>query len=157
MASNPGKSIAAIAGACAIAAPLVVTYEGWRTKSYADPLGIVTACAGVTGVGIEAGKTYSEDACIEKTSIALIRHAAEINPCLPDTLTPETRAAFVSFAYNIGSSRFCASTASRKARGGDLRGACAEMSRWTLAGGKELPGLVRRRVAERALCEKGLA
>jgi hypothetical protein len=34
-----------------------------------------------------------------------------------------------------------------------MDGACAELSRWTYAGGKQLPGLVRRRAAERQLCE----
>jgi lysozyme len=35
-------------------------------------------------------------------------------------------------------------------------GACNELPRWTLAGGKELPGLVKRRAAERDLCLQGL-
>jgi GH24 family phage-related lysozyme (muramidase) len=44
----------------------------------------------------------------------------------------------------------------RKANAGDMPGACAELSRWTRAGGNELPGLVKRRAAERELCERGL-
>ncbi|HHG5564729.1 TPA: glycoside hydrolase family protein [Pseudomonas aeruginosa] len=44
----------------------------------------------------------------------------------------------------------------RKLNAGDVRGACAELSRWVYAGGKKLGGLVRRRAAERELCEIGL-
>ncbi|WP_405045477.1 glycoside hydrolase family protein [Pseudomonas aeruginosa] len=48
------------------------------------------------------------------------------------------------------------STLLRKLNAGDVRGACAELSRWVYAGGKKLGGLVRRRAAERELCEIGL-
>ncbi|WP_417283029.1 glycoside hydrolase family protein [Comamonas sp.] len=45
----------------------------------------------------------------------------------------------------------------RKANAGDIDGACAELIRWTYAGGKQLPGLVKPRAAERQLCERELA
>ena len=51
----------------------------------------------------------------------------------------------MSFAFNIGEKKFCQSTLVKKANRGDMVGACAELSRWTQAGGKELPGLVARR------------
>jgi lysozyme len=55
---------------------------------------------------------------------------------------------------NVGSDAACKSTLMRKLNMGDLAGACSELSRWTMAGGKVYPGLVRRRAAERALCEQ---
>ncbi|MBE5527621.1 glycoside hydrolase family 24, partial [Laribacter hongkongensis] len=61
--------------------------------------------------------------------------------------------AFVSLAYNIGSGAFCSSTLVRKLNAGDYAGACAEIDRWIYAGGKRLPGLVKRRAEERARCE----
>ena len=45
----------------------------------------------------------------------------------------------------------------RKANAGNIEGACAELSRWTYASGKQLPGLVKCRSAPRQLCEAGLA
>ena len=66
-------------------------------------------------------------------------------------------AAFLSFAFNVGNGAFCGSTLTRKANAGDMPGACAELSRWTYAGGKQMPGLVIRRAAERQLCERGLS
>ncbi|WP_370551208.1 lysozyme [Comamonas sp. CMM02] len=64
-----------------------------------------------------------------------------------------------SFGFNVGEGEgaFCKSTLVRKANAGDVQGACAELSRWTYADGKQLPGLVQRRAAERQMCEGGLA
>ena len=65
-------------------------------------------------------------------------------------------AAFTSFTYNVGVSNFESSTLRRRLNAGDFQGACDELLRWryaTKAGVKvELPGLVRRREAERELC-----
>ena len=72
-------------------------------------------------------------------------------------MTDGQKAAFLSFAFNVGAQKFCGSTLVKKANQGDMPGACAELSRWTYAGGRELPGLVKRRAAERALCERGLS
>jgi lysozyme len=102
------------------------------------------------------GKAYTDEQCAADLAQDAVRHGMDIAPCLPAELPVETRAAFISFAFNIGAAKFCGSTASRKARAGDLAGACAELSRWVYAGGKQLPGLVRRRAAERRLCEQGL-
>ncbi|ECF7068455.1 lysozyme [Salmonella enterica subsp. enterica] len=59
--------------------------------------------------------------------------------------------ALVSFVFNIGSGRFRSSTLLRKLNGGDFTGAADELLRWDHAGGQRLPGLERRRTAERAL------
>lgn len=70
---------------------------------------------------------------------------------------PETRrAALASFVYNVGEGQFSRSTLLRKLNAGDAREACAELSRWVYAGGRVLTGLVKRRAAERELCEVGL-
>jgi lysozyme len=83
----------------------------------------------------------------------LAKHAEALN-CVKTPMTDGQKAAFVSFAYNVGVQGFCGSTLVRKANAGDMTGACAELSRWVMAGGKKLPGLVNRRAAERELCEK---
>ena len=86
----------------------------------------------------------------------LAKHADALS-CVRAPLTDGQRAAFLSFAFNVGDDAFCRSTLVRKANAGDFDGACAELSRWIYAGGKQLPGLVKRRAAERQLCERGLA
>ncbi len=151
------KLIAAIGAAAAAAVvPLVATYEGTVHSTYRDPIGIVTACTGHTGPELRMGQTFTREQCEAMLYQDLAQHADALG-CIRQPLTDGQRAAFLSFAFNVGEGAFCGSTLVRKANAGDMQGACAELSRWTYAGGKQLPGLVRRRAAERQLCEGGLA
>lgn len=150
-------SVAAILAATAVAVPTIAEFEGFVPVGYSDPIGKTTSCLGHTGPDAVLGRRYSDQECAAQLTADAVKHGLDIAPCLPAELPVETRAAFISFGFNVGAAKFCGSTLSRKARAGDLRGACAELSRWTRAGGKELPGLVKRRKAERQLCEEGLA
>lgn len=143
------------AGAVALAVPLVMLLEGTVMHSYKDPIGIVTACVGHTGPELRMGQRYTREQCETMLYADLEKHAAALD-CIRAPLTDGQKAAFLSFAFNVGNRAFCGSTLVRKANAGDMPGACAELSRWTIAGGRELQGLVNRRAAERQLCEKGL-
>ena len=148
--------IAAIgAGAAALVVPLVMQYEGTIPKTYRDPVGILTACTGHTGPELRMGQTFTRQQCEEMLFSDLEKHAAALD-CVKRPLTDGQKAAFLSFAFNVGNGAFCKSTLVRKANAGDMLGACAELSRWVYAGGKQLPGLVKRRAAEREMCEQGL-
>ena len=57
----------------------------------------------------------------------------------------------VSFFFNLGLGALGDSTLLRKLNAGDYQGAADEFPRWVKAGGQTLPGLVKRRDAERAL------
>ena len=60
--------------------------------------------------------------------------------------------AIVSFVYNVGCGAFSTSHLLELLNAGYMRrGAGAEMLKWDHAGGRELPGLLNRRKAERAL------
>jgi lysozyme len=59
--------------------------------------------------------------------------------------------ALVCLAYNIGAGNLQRSTIRMKANRGDWEGAEEAFMAWTKGGGKVLPGLVKRRVAEKAL------
>lgn len=63
-------------------------------------------------------------------------------------LTDNQFAALVSFSFNLGLGRLGGSTLLRLLNAGDYDGAADEIPRWTSGG---MPGLVRRRAAERAL------
>ena len=143
------------AGAVAMVVPVVMLWEGTVLRSYKDPIGIVTACVGHTGPELRMGQTFTRDQCEALLYADLLKHVDALD-CIRTPLAEHQRAAFLSFAFNVGNKAFCNSTLVRKANAGDILGACAELSRWTLAGGRELPGLVKRRAAERQLCEKGL-
>lgn len=59
--------------------------------------------------------------------------------------------ALVSISFNFGLGNLQRSTIRMKANRGDWEGAAEAFMVWTKGGGKELPGLVRRRKAERSL------
>ena len=59
--------------------------------------------------------------------------------------------AVVSFAYNAGLGNYQRSTIRMKVNRGDWEGAAEAFMSWTKAGGKEVSGLVKRRVAEKKL------
>lgn len=131
-------------------------YEGMVLKGYLDPIGIVSACAGHTKYAV-LGKEYTPEECAEILQDDLVEHAEGVLACTPGIVDkPPILGAAVSFAFNVGTGAYCRSTMARKLNAGDLAGGCAELSRWTKAGGKELKGLVKRRAAERALCESEL-
>ncbi|MPT05742.1 MULTISPECIES: lysozyme [Delftia] len=155
--SNKAKLIAAIgAAAAALVVPVVKFYEGEVRATYKDPVGIVTACVGHTGPELQMGQVFTREQCEDMLYSDLLKHAAALE-CVKTPMTDGQKAAFLSFAFNVGNRAFCGSTLARKANAGDMTGACAELSRWTYAGGKQLPGLVNRRAAERQLCERGLS
>lgn len=145
----------AVVGVAGAATLLVSTpkFEGMVLRGYKDPIGIVTACAGHTATAV-LGRAYTIEECRTLLEEDLAQHAEGVVKCVPkEKLTQGQLVAFTSFAYNVGVQKFCTSTMAAKARVGDLRGSCAELSRWVMAGGQELPGLVKRRATERAMCE----
>jgi len=151
------RMAAAVLAAAALAAPMVALHEGYVPRVYADPAPgrFPTVCHGHR-IDAPLGRRFTEQACMEMLAQDLARHGSQIAGCLPADLPERTRAAFISFAFNVGTGAFCASTLARMAKTGDLAGACAQLSRWVHAGGRVLPGLVKRRAAERAFCESGI-
>ncbi len=71
----------------------------------------------------------------------------------PGGLTQGRFDALVSFSFNVGLGNLQRSTIRMKHNRGDFEGAAEAFMAWTKAGGKELPGLVKRRKHERALYE----
>ena len=59
--------------------------------------------------------------------------------------------ALCSFTFNLGGGALSSSTLLRKLNERDYAGAAEEFPRWCHAGGREVPGLVRRRLAEQSL------
>lgn len=141
------------AGAAALLLSALPVLEGTVFVPAPDPIGILTECNGHTGSDVIAGHRNTPAECRAKLEADVYKHAADVMGCIKVPLTQGQTAAFVSFAFNVGGEKFCASTLTRKANAGDFAGACAELSRWTMAGGRELPGLVKRRALERAWCE----
>jgi lysozyme len=64
--------------------------------------------------------------------------------------------ALCDFVFNLGEGNFRGSTLLKKLNAKDYAGAAAEFPRWNKASGKVLPGLVKRRAAERSLFERAV-
>jgi len=155
---SPRRGLLAIVGAAAAASLLVFTpvQEGRVLKTYRDIGGVLTYCDGATE-NAQAGKTYTPAECDVQLDRDLERHAAGIAQCVPmDSLTDGQKVAFVDAAFNIGVSAFCGSSMARKAKAGDMAGACDALLLWNRAGGREVAGLTKRRQRERELCRQGL-
>ena len=143
------------AGWCAIAVICVSGFEGLRTIAYADPVGIPTICFGETK-GVRMGDRATIEECEGMLASSLEIANRSVDACVSAYLPDTRRAALVSFTYNVGGQAFCSSTLVRKLNAGDVVGACDQLLRWDLAKGIRLPGLTKRRAAERAMCLQGL-
>ena len=148
-------AIGALTGVLGMTGALVSWFEGRSMMAYLDPVGIPTICEGITQ-GVKLGDQATPAQCDQllqrELRIALTAVDRQVRVPMPDT----RRAALGSFVYNVGERQFSSSTLLRLLNSGDVRGACAQLSRWVYAGGKQLAGLVNRRAAERELCEVGL-
>jgi lysozyme len=65
--------------------------------------------------------------------------------------------ALVSFAFNVGLGNLQRSSLRMKTNRGELEEAADEFLKWSKAGGRVLPGLVKRRKDERALYLSGVS
>lgn len=137
---------------------LIAEFEGFSASPYPCPAGVPTIGYGATRWE-DGSRVTMEDAPIsEVRARELLSHNCEavgraVDRLVAVPLAEHQRAALVSFAYNIGSGALAASTLRQRLNRGDYAGAAAEFPRWRFSGGRVLPGLVRRRAAERALFE----
>lgn len=81
----------------------------------------------------------------------LARFESGVRRLCPNGLTPGRLGALVSFAFNVGLGNLQRSTIRMKHNRGEYDDAADSFLMWTKAGGRELPGLVKRRKDERAL------
>lgn len=145
----------ALGAAMALSVGIVSTWEGTELKSYQDSVGVWTVCTGHTGTA-GPGQTRTPAECEALLASDMGDAFAAVDRYIHVPLEPETRAAFVSFTFNLGAGKLQRSTLARKANAGDLEGACNELPRWVYADGQRLRGLVNRRKAERDLCLEGV-
>jgi lysozyme len=150
--------------ALAIATAMIAAHEGEVRIPYVDRLGRgqpLSVCYGETH-GVEQ-REYSHAECMAMLERSALKHAEAISPCLPPGLPDQTAAAFYDFGYNVGATTFCKSSVSRKAKAGDLAGACRAIGLYVYSGGRDCRikanrcgGIVKRRQDEIALCLKGV-
>lgn len=135
----------------------VTNKDGLHT-AYRDPIGIVTACYGMTGTDlygrkIEMGMTYTEEECTKMLAQTIDKFEKELDARVKvGYASVWQKAALISFVYNVGQGNLQTSTLLRKLNSGDHEGACEQLTRWVYANKKKLPGLVSRRNEEMQWC-----
>jgi lysozyme len=140
--------------AIALATPVVMYFEGKRNQAYYDNLpsvSLITACYGHTDPSLKITDKFTDAQCEGFLKEDLAEANAGVDACIKAPLTAHQRAALISFTYNVGQGKLCGSTLAKKANAGQPF--CAELSKWVYAGGKVRNGLVKRRQAEKALCD----
>lgn len=130
---------------------LIKTFEGLSLTAYLDPVGIWTIGYGHTAPWIKSGDwIYREEADeILKEDLLEAEQAVARSVAVP--LTQNQFDALVSFTFNVGPGAFRSSTLLRLLNMANYLAASAQFPRWIYAGKITLPGLVRRRIAERQL------
>lgn len=134
---------------------LIKQFEGLRLKSYLCPASVWTIGYGSTGPHVRQGMVISapEAEALLRKDVGRFERAVEA--MVKVTITQPQFDALVSFAFNVGTGALKSSTLLRKLNLGDYRGAADQLLRWNKAGKTVLPGLTKRRKAERALFLSG--
>jgi GH24 family phage-related lysozyme (muramidase) len=163
------RAAAAIAGA-ATAVALAVTaliqpWEGRSLVAYRDIVGVLTICDGDTE-NVRPGLKVTPAECDRRTYTRVQRdYFIPLTKCILgfETRPVSWQAAMISLAYNVGVGAACRSTAAALGRQGRLRESCEAATAYNRAGGKVVPGLVKRRemgdaqrIGEAELCVSGL-
>lgn len=151
---------AATAAAIYIASPLIELVEGVEYKPYMDIAGVPTVCSGVTGSDVVWGKSYTKSECRKLLEKHIKIHGKYVQDAVTYPISPETRAALISFSYNVGGHAMKNSTAIRLINQGKIEQGCKALGLWNKAtiNGKKVvvKGLVNRRNEEIKLCLSGI-
>ncbi|MBE9178663.1 lysozyme [Oculatella sp. LEGE 06141] len=129
---------------------LIKEFEGCRLAAYKCPAGVPTIGYGSTK-GVKMGMTITQTEAEALLRADLERFERAVERLVNVKLTGNQFAALVSFAFNVGVGALERSTLLRLLNQKQYQSAADQFRAWNKAGGRILPGLVRRRNAEREL------
>ena len=129
---------------------LIKRHEGFRSKAYRCPAGVLTIGYGHTK-NVKEGQIITESEGVDLLKIDLDVAEKMVNRELSG-LNQNQFDALVSFVFNIGSGNFSRSNVLKKAKI-NLNDPTIvnDFAAWNKGGGKVLPGLVKRRLDEAEL------
>lgn len=128
---------------------LIVDAEGLSLTAYRCPAGVWTIGYGHTGDVKEHDRITVHQAEVI-FEFDLKRFEEGVTELAPGANANQF-SALVSLAFSIGLRALEASTLLKEFKAGRLNSAAEQFSRWVYGNGRVLPGLVKRRAAERAL------
>lgn len=128
---------------------LTESFEGCRLIAYQDQVGRWTIGYGHTSLVCEGQN------CTQKQAeLWLIQDVAWAERCVNEHITTELTQgefdALVDFTFNLGIGSFQHSSLLNLVNERQFASAAKEFEKWDHAGGKEVAGLLRRRLAEKA-------
>ena len=100
---------------------------------------------------VQPGMTITQEEADRRLANSLTRYETAVSNTITREMTQPQFDACVSLTYNIGPRNFSRSTVANKFNAGELQGAADAFLLWSKANGTVLPGLIRRRKAEREL------
>lgn len=136
---------------------LIKCFEGFRSKAYLDAVHIPTIGYGATHYEDGTKVTLNDPEITQERGLQLLKNLLNTEFCskverlIKVQVTDNQFSAIVSFAYNVGIGNFQQSTLLRCLNAKNYNDAAEEFKRWNKAGGIVLPGLVKRRQAEKEL------
>ncbi|MGQ1888284.1 lysozyme [Serratia marcescens] len=128
-------------------------FERLRLKAYPDPGtgGKPWTIGWGHTKGVMQGDRITQEQAEQFFSDDLAVFELTVNRAIKRPMTQNQFDAMVSLAFNIGGSAFAGSTLVKKFNAGDIQGAVNEFPKWRSSAGKVMPGLVKRRAAEREM------
>lgn len=128
-------------------------FEGCRLIAYLCPARVWTCGWGATGSDVSEGTRWTQDQADQRLEDDALVHylaAARVSPVLW-LVGDNKHAGIADFNFNLGTTRYKASTLRRRIDAQDWAGAAEELEKWVYGGGRKLPGLVLRRQEEARL------
>lgn len=146
------------------AVDFITKAEGVRLTAYRDSVNVLTIGVGHTGPDVTPGKTITLDEAKELLAIDLEKAAARIEAhrFYPVALSDNQYTALLSWVFNTGGGPSFVTPKPKEwsiwsiLRNRQFDKVPAELRKFVYAGGKPLPGLVKRRAAEAALWASSL-
>lgn len=129
---------------------LVKRFEGCRLTPYFCPAGVLTVGYGST-VEVVPGERISQAEAEDRLQDDIEAAEKSINAAVTVPLTQNQYDALVSWTFNLGGKRLQESTMLKRINEGNFAEASLELRKWDKGGGRVLPGLVQRRLAESRL------
>ena len=132
---------------------LIKLFEGLCLQPYRCPANIPTigygSCYGLDGKRLTMDHRMITPTEADYLLRREVRHAErQVARSISVPLTVNQFSALTSFTFNVGGGAFHASTLRRKINRSEIESAASEFKRWRYAGGRGLPGLVKRRRSE---------
>ena len=136
---------------------IIKQFETFRSEPYLCPAGIPSIGYGTTRYPDDWKVTMDDPPCDIAEALYYLQHDLNnietyVTKKVTIPLNQHQFDALCSFTYNVGVGNFGISTLLKKLNRGEY---CAdEFDRWIKVKGKDMPGLIKRRKAERDLFEK---